>query len=121
MTTIRFYHILPSFEEGKQAYLDGDEIEDCLYGEDTDNEAAWVLGWKAAAKEKTMSDAHLYKCKRAGNSKPDGKCSDLDSSGTTMWRAKEKCPLCGDERAESTRRVYCHTCDAWWWSPPKRK
>lgn len=41
------------FNEGWEAYQHGEELRDCIYGEGTDPQEGWRLGWKAAKEEDT--------------------------------------------------------------------
>ena len=41
----------PFYEEGYQAYQDGEEERDCTYYEGTDAQNGWLKGWRAAKAE----------------------------------------------------------------------
>ena len=46
----------PFFEEGREDFLEGAELQDCPYQEGTDGEAGWKIGWREALRNWLTSD-----------------------------------------------------------------
>ena len=66
----------PFFEEGREAFDGGTERSDCPYGDGTDGEHGWLLGWrqaqlddyaKANAKDEvSRATAEMHRCLLTG-------------------------------------------------------